>query len=98
MMQLALFIINICACSVIFCTGLFMAVNNMSRCTDHAIRLAWVCITTGAFGVLAGALYGQMQAGIAEVVLHIGLAIFAFVDRRRYRKEATRRQRGTFRS
>jgi hypothetical protein len=95
MMSEVLFFMNIGACLLIVFTGLFMAINNMSRCTDHVVRMAWVCITTGAFGVLAGAIYGHTQATVADTVLHIGVAIFAIGDRRRYRREASREDRGS---
>lgn len=95
MMSAALLAINLAACAVIAFTGVFMAVNNMSRCTDRVIRLAWIFITTGAFGVLAGVMYGQTQSSIADVALHVGVAIFAYADRRRYRKDATKAERGT---
>lgn len=92
-MSIALFALNIIACSIILFTGLFMAINNMSRCTDNFVRLAWICITTGAFGTLTGILYGNAQSPIGDVVLHVGMAVFAFVDRRRYRQNGTRERR-----
>lgn len=97
-MSTALYITNFCACAIVLCAGMFLAINNMSRCTDRAIRWAWILLTTGAFGVLIGIVYGNFSPSIADVALHVGVAIFAFSDRRRYRRDGARGQRNASRT
>ena len=75
--------LNLAAALVVFLVGLFGAINNMSRCTRHGIRIAWVMLTTGAFAVLLGPLYGDTNPTWAEVILNAGCALFVVANRRR---------------
>lgn len=79
-MMLAL---NMLAAAVIFTSGLFGAINNMTRCTRHGIRLAWVILTTGALAVLLEPFYGASSPAWQEVLLNCGVALFVLGNRRR---------------
>jgi hypothetical protein len=85
--------INFVCAGLVLGIGLFQAVNNMSATTDRWIRMAWVFITTGAFGVLTGPMFGYTLPPAAEVVLNVGIAIFVIHDRRRYRPNRTEHDR-----
>ncbi len=73
---------SVIACSAIAFMGVFMAINRMGRSTCHIARAAWVFITTAAFGVLVGPLYGRMPSDLAETVMYVGVAFFLVFDRR----------------
>ncbi|HJV54314.1 MAG TPA: hypothetical protein VJ652_22815 [Noviherbaspirillum sp.] len=75
--------LNMCAAAIIFASGLFGAINNMTRCTRHGIRLAWVILTTGAFAVLLSPFYGAPKPTWPEVLLNCGVALFVLGNRRR---------------
>lgn len=72
------------ACASIVLMGMFMAINNMSRCTRHAVRLAWITITFGAFGTLVGQLVGHALPHISECAGWLGTALLVAFDRRKY--------------
>lgn len=75
--------VNLAAAAVIFCFGLFGAINNMTRTTRHGIRLGWVVLVTGALSVLLGPLYGYINPTWSEVILNVGCALFVVTNRRR---------------
>ncbi|HYD58980.1 MAG TPA: hypothetical protein VEC35_01400 [Noviherbaspirillum sp.] len=75
--------VNLAAAAVIFGVGLFGAINNMSRCTKHGIRFAWVVMVTGAGAVLLGPVYGSPTPTWSDVVLNVGIAAFVVTNRRR---------------
>lgn len=79
-MMLAL---NLAAAAVVFLFGLFGAINNMTGCTRHGIRIAWILLTTGALAVLLGPLYGYVSPRWSEVLLNVGVALFVVTSRRR---------------
>ncbi|WP_052451979.1 hypothetical protein [Noviherbaspirillum autotrophicum] len=75
--------INMLAAAIIFGCGLFGAINSMSRCTRHGIRLAWVFLVTAALAVLVSPLYGQTSPSPMEVLRNVGVALFVLANRRR---------------
>lgn len=75
---------TILACAGIVLMGMFMAINNMGRCTRHVVRFAWILITCGAFGTIAGQLSGHPAPGIAECMGWLGISLFVAFDRRKY--------------
>jgi len=79
-MMLAL---NLVAAAVVFLFGLFGAINNMTGCTRHGIRIAWILLTTGALAVLLGPLYGYVTPRWSEVLLNCRIALCLLVSRRR---------------
>lgn len=76
-----LLIVNMCAAAVVFVSGLFFAIKNMSRCTKFGIRLAWLCMTTGALGVLIAPIFSIRSPTISESVLLVGFAMFIICGR-----------------
>lgn len=81
------------ACLPICFMGLFMAINNMTHCTSHAMRFAWVAITTAAASVVLGPLFGRVPSDFVEMIMYIGVAVFLAVDRRRYADRIKRLRR-----
>lgn len=77
-----LLIVNLCAAAVVFVSGLFFVIKNMTWCTKAGIRLAWLCMTTGALGVLIAPMFSVRTPSIAETVLLVGFAIFIIYERR----------------
>lgn len=82
MIALVLFVLNLLAALVIFVSGLFFSVNRMTRCTPLRVRLTWICLTAGAFGVLIGPVFGTRQPNLAETLILIGMAAFVLYERR----------------
>lgn len=77
-----LFIVNMVAAAVVFVSGLFFAIKNMSLCTKFSIRFAWIFMTAGAFGVLVAPFFRVRAPSISETVLLVGMAVFIVCERR----------------
>lgn len=75
---------TVIACLAIVLMGMFMAINNMSRCTRHAVRFAWILITSGAFGTVTAQIFGHKLPTLAETAGWLGIALFVAFDRRKY--------------
>lgn len=68
---------------VVLIKGLFFAINAMSRGTCNLVRIAWLAMTTGAFGVLVSPLYGHWHSPtVWEALLVAGIALYGVFDRR----------------
>lgn len=77
-----LFFVNMVAAGVVFVSGLFFAIKNMSRCTKSSIRFAWIFMTTGALGVLVAPVFGVRAPSLSETVMMVGFAVFILCERR----------------
>lgn len=76
--------VSVIACLCIVFMGVFMAINHMGKGTSHWVRWAWILITTAAFAILVGPLYGRTPSDMAETAMFVGIAIFLGFDRRRH--------------
>lgn len=74
--------LNTVAAIVILINGLFSVINSMGRHTGHGMRIAWLAMTTGAFGVLLGPLFGHPPPGPYWTGLLVGFALFVIFERR----------------
>lgn len=80
-----MFIINFCSALIISYKGIFTVLNSMSKKTYFPVRLAWILMTTGAFAVLAAPIFGLYMTGTSSTLIHFGIAVFVFSDRRFFR-------------
>lgn len=83
MINIILLIANFVAALVVFVHGVW-AINHMTRHTDHGVRLAWLAITTGAFGVLLSPIYGHTFPAAWEAILNVGIALHVAFERRHH--------------
>lgn len=75
-------VLNLLSSMVIAHKGLFHVLNSMSKHTYFPVRLAWVLMTTGAFAVISGPIFGLYMTGTISTLIHMGVAVFVFSDRR----------------
>lgn len=68
---------------VVLIYGVCFAINNMDRNTNHAIRIAWLVITVGAFAMVTAPFYGIEASDWPQTIFNIGSVIFVIIDRRR---------------
>jgi hypothetical protein len=74
--------INMVAAAIVLAYGV-TAINQMGRITCNGMRVAWIALTTGALGVLAGPIFGYPAPGMWGTVLHVGIALHVIFERRR---------------
>jgi hypothetical protein len=74
--------INMVAAAIVLVCGM-ASINQMGRGTCNGMRVAWIALTTGALGVLAGPVFGYPPPGIWGTVLHVGIALHVVFERRR---------------
>lgn len=82
MISTMLTVISMCAAAVIFISGLFSAVNKMTRCTSVGIRFSWIFLTTGSLGVLISPFFHVRTLSISETILLVGIASYIIFERR----------------
>ncbi len=80
--QIAMLALNLISSCVIVYRGVFEVSNKMGKNTYFPFRLAWVLMTTGAAAILVGPLFGLYLTGTYSTLIHIGVALFIFSDRR----------------
>jgi hypothetical protein len=82
MTSIALVVITLVAAATIFIRGLFSFINNMTRHTQIGFRIAWICMTTGSFGILLSPLFTAYRPTMWETILLVGLAVYVAFNRR----------------
>ncbi|CDG82099.1 hypothetical protein [Janthinobacterium agaricidamnosum] len=70
--------LDLAAAALVLLRGLFFAINHMCPQTSLAIRIAWVWLTLGAAALL---LLGRTPTW-PELLLHCGIAVLVWCDRR----------------
>ena len=78
--------LTVLSCLSIVFMGLFMGINKMGPKTNHFVRIAWILITCGAFGVALAQIFGKNVAapGMWQTAAWLGTAIFLAFDRREF--------------
>lgn len=85
MIPIVLKVLTVLSCVTIVLLGLFLGLNKMGRKTNHLIRIAWILITCGAFGVTLTHTFGHGPAPrISQTAAWLGIAIFLAFDRRAF--------------
>jgi hypothetical protein len=78
-------VITLASCGSIVFMGLFLAINRMGPNTSHVVRMAWILITCGAFGVGLTQIVGHVPVpSAAQTMDWFGTAMFLAFDRRNY--------------
>ncbi len=72
------------AAAVMIAIASFSACYAMSWGTSHWARLAWILLGVGALAVAAGPWIGARSPDWPELVLHVAVALFLMLDRRRH--------------
>lgn len=68
-----LLVVNVLASVALFLHCVF-ALNRMNHRSNHLVRAWYVISALGAFGVIAGPLYGYISPQPAEVISNVGVA------------------------
>lgn len=89
----ALLVANLACAILVLHNGLFHAINNMSSATDRWIRFGWILLTTAAFGILVGPVFGYFLPTMVETVLNVGVVLYVLNDRRRSRADRRKHDR-----
>jgi len=62
------------------------ACNRMTRETHHGVRLAFICMSTGAFGLLMAVFATDYVPSIAEGLFAVGVGLLTMFGRREHFK------------
>lgn len=82
MLQQTIICINLICAVIILNRGVFHVINVMTSATYFPVRAAWVLMTTGALAILVGPLFGFYVVSPYVTLLHAGVALFMFKERR----------------
>jgi hypothetical protein len=81
-MNITLVIVNVIAALVVLLYGVLFVANSMSHKTSFLVRASWVFLSTGAFAISVGPLFGVAQYSMGATCMNLGLAVFILGNRR----------------